>query len=269
MNKEDRLKFLRNVIDQRGTISTSDLLELVDVSRMTLSRDLDTLQEQGFIERYHGSVTSIKSLYDLDASLVTQIDQKRCIAQEALQLIDEDDSVFLGAGTTVLEVAKAIETSGLSATVITNSLPIANTLKENSQIKLIITGGNYRSATRSFLGPVSLRSVEIMSARIQFFGANGFDVDGGITSHYVEHTDLIRRMMQSCRISVAVIDSSKFSTIAIHRICHLSEVDYIITDKNLDISIQNKLLERGVPLLVAEHDIPCIPYSHNRAQISS
>lgn len=250
-SREERLLRLRATLEERRTIATSDLQQVMAVSRMTLFRDLELLQQQGLVERHFGSVTWTQSLYDLDTSLVTNIEEKRSIAREALKLVSEDDTVFLGAGTTVLEVAKAIAASGLKVTALTNSLPIANAIHRPSSIRLIMTGGDYSEDTRSLLGQVALRSIDGLSGRILFFGANGVDIAGGITAHFSEQVELIRRMMQLCKKTVAVVDSTKFGKISIHRICHLDQVDQIVTDDKLEPSIRSQLANNNVPIVIA------------------
>ena len=96
MSRDERLALLRNLIEERHTISTSELQEMVDVSRMTLFRDLDQLHDEGIIEKLYGSVTLTRKLYDIDESLTAHINEKRQIAQKALDYIHKNDSILVG-----------------------------------------------------------------------------------------------------------------------------------------------------------------------------
>lgn len=248
MSKDERLSILRDLIEEHHTVSTSELQEVLDVSRMTLFRDLETLQGEGLIERLYGSVTLSRSLYDINESLGTNIEEKRRIAQKALSLIKDDDNVFLGPGTTVLEIAKAIVASETSLTVFTSSLPVANTINNPTNTRLIMSGGHYHPQTKSLTGPISRRSVEGLSGRIMFFGANGVDLHAGITSYFAEISELLRQMMQACKIKVVVADSTKFGKINMHRICAADEVDLIITDSGIDAFLAEEIQAAGIPL---------------------
>ena len=252
ISKEERLSHLRNLIEKKVSISTSDLVDEVDASRMTLFRDLETLQEEGFIERFHGSVTLSRTLYDLDVSLGEMVEEKKTIAKEALEMVLDNDTVFMGSGTTVLELAKLIGVSNLNITLFTNSLPIAFNIYEAANVRLIFAGGDYHQGTRSFNGPIASNSVEGLSGRVLFFGANAIDPDGGITAHFSGQADLINKMKKACKISVALVDSSKFSQVSAHRICNIHDVDFIITDSNLPIDVQKAYREAGAPLVIAK-----------------
>ena len=83
-------------------------------------------------------------------------------------------------------------------------------------------GGYYHAETESFVGPILLKEIESLSGRIAFFGANGFDLKSGITSYFIEQAEIVKRMMEICQMNVAVIESSKFKKVNIHRICDLS-----------------------------------------------
>ena len=250
LSKEDRLGKLRELIGSQRAISTSELQRTLDVSRMTLFRDLAVLQEEGFVDRLYGSVTLSREQYNLAEASVTNIEGKRRIAQYAATLVQEDDSVFFGAGITVLEVAKIIAKSKLVLTVFTYSFPLAQEIYHISNIRLIMGGGYYHSETESFLGSIALKGIEGLSSRITFFGANGFDLKGGITSYFVEQAELIKKMISYSQMVIAVIDSSKYRKVNVHRICSLSEPDLIITDSGIPKSAVEELKAANITIVV-------------------
>jgi DeoR/GlpR family transcriptional regulator of sugar metabolism len=254
LTRDERLSYLRELLEDKNTISTSELATEMDVSRMTLFRDLETLQAEGFIERFHGSVTLARSNYDLDASLGAKVLEKKAIAYKAIQLLKDDDVIFLGSGTSALEMAKVIDKENLQITLLTNSLPIVFSLHQSSRIRLIVAGGNYHQDTRSMTGPLTTRMIDGLSVRGLFFGANGVDLNGGLTAQFANHADLLSRIKETCQVSVALVDSSKFNKVYAHRICSIHESDYIITDSNLDNSIKSKFVEAGAPLLISQVD---------------
>ena len=251
MSREERLDILRRIIEQRRALTKSELQDAVNVSRMTLFRDLETLKEEGFIDDLYGSVTIRKPEYDLLQSMESRIDEKRLIAQEAIKMVVEDDVIFVGAGTTTLEIARLLSKLDLHTTVITNSLPIAMELEKNDNVSFIMLGGYYHRKTRSLFGPAARKSLEGLNGRIVFFGANGVDIESGITGYFAEQTDLIREMMKSCKIKVAVVDSTKFGKLCANRICHLNQVDTIITDNGLAESFQEQMKSHAVSYLLA------------------
>ena len=158
----------------------------------------------------------------------------------------------MGSGTTVFELAKAVRDSSLQITLFTNSLPIASSAYRAANIRMIVGGGDYHTGTRSLIGPIATHAVESLSGRVLFFGANGVDLDGGITGHFSGVAELIRKMKQSCKTSIALVDSSKFGNVSAHRICNVHDVDFIITDSNLAIETRTAFTEAGAPLIIAE-----------------
>jgi DeoR/GlpR family transcriptional regulator of sugar metabolism len=250
LSKDERLGKLREVIGSQRTLSTSELQESLGVSRMTLFRDLEVLQEEGYVDRLYGSVTLSREQYNLAEASITNIEGKRRIAQYAATLVQEDDTVFFGAGITVLEVAKITAASKLSLTAFTYSFPIAQEVYNKNNIRLIMGGGYYHSETQSFVGSVATKAIEGLSGRIAFFGSNGFDLKSGITSYFIEQAELIKKMMSFSQMSVAVIDSSKFRKVNVHRICGLSEPDLIITDSGIPESAIAEMKAANIPIVV-------------------
>ena len=252
LNRDERLNRLRDFIEKKISISTGDLVNEMDVSRMTLNRDLESLQDEGFIERFHGSVTLSRTLYDLDVSLGRMVEEKKAIAREAFKLIHDNHSILMGSGTTTLQLGRLFYDSKFNLTILTNSLSMAFTIHNSADIRLIVTGGDYHQGTRSLAGPVANRSVESLSGRILFFGANGVDPDGGLTAHFSGQADLINKMKSACKISVAMVNSSKFNKVSPFRICNLNDPDYIITDSNLSKQTRDIFYDVGAPLVIAE-----------------
>lgn len=250
MSRDERLALLRNIIEERHTISTSELQEMFEVSRMTLFRDLDQLQEEGIVEKLYGSVTLTRKLYDIDESLTEHIEEKRLIAQKVLEYIHKNDTILVGAGTSTLEVVKLIAAQDMKVAVVTNSLAAANTVYKTNNIRLFVIGGEYHPETRSLFGPASVETLSRISGRVLILGANAVDPDAGITAHFIDHAELLRHMMKTVKVRIAAIDSSKFGHVCAHHICDLSEIDVLITDSNLDPEMRKALEEKDLDLVI-------------------
>jgi DeoR/GlpR family transcriptional regulator of sugar metabolism len=251
LDRGKRLDLLRSIIQERHTLTKSELMDAVTVSRMTLFRDLEILEKEGFIEDLYGSVTLSRTDYDLQKSLVTNIDEKRSIAQAAAKLVEDDDVIFMGAGTTTLEIARLITTMENRVTIITNSLPIAQMVGKYSHIHLIMLGGYFHRQTKSFFGPSARSAIDATSARIVFFGANGVDLTAGITGHFVEQTEIVQGMIRLSKVSVGVIDSSKFGKVCANRISYLDQVNMLITDQNAPFEFIEAMRVNNSPIKLA------------------
>ena len=124
-SKEERLAKLREIIGSQRTLSTSELQESLEVSRMTLQR-FGYITTRGLFDRLFGSVTLSREQYNLTESQSINIEAKRRIAQYAASLIKDDDTVFFGAGVTVLEIAKILSNSTYSLTAFNIFTPIGS-----------------------------------------------------------------------------------------------------------------------------------------------
>ena len=167
-------------------------------------------------------------------------------------MVEDDDVIFMGAGTTTLEIARLITTMENRVTIITNSLPIAMMVGKYSHIHLIMLGGYFHRQTKSFFGPSARSAIDATSARIVFFGANGVDLTAGITGHFVEQTEIVQEMIRLSKFSVGVIDTNKFGKVCANRIAYLDQIDMLITDHNVHSEFVEAMKENNYPITIAE-----------------
>jgi DeoR family transcriptional regulator, fructose operon transcriptional repressor len=231
---EERRTRIQKIIETRGGMSVGEIQDMFDVSRTTIYRDLITLHEKGVIKKVHGGIFSPKQVYNLELSLEENVEEKKSLARKALDFINNEDTIFLGPGTTTLEIAKIILTSDMELTIVTNSIPIACIFNQMPNIRLIVLGGDLHFENRSLVGPITISSMKGLIGHTLFFGANAVDITYGATSYHNLQVEVLKSMIECCRTSILVADSSKFGNIHVQSICKLEDVDAIITDHNLD-----------------------------------
>ena len=154
LSAERKLK-IADIVSKNGGIKTSDLSSTFNVSEMTILRDLAILEEQGILKRVYGGAVSVKSnTGEISSILRKRIHtfEKDVIGEKALGLISEGDSIFLDGSTTALALARKLYVIE-DLVVVTNALEIINELRQNSNIELICTGGEFKKITADFLGP--------------------------------------------------------------------------------------------------------------------
>ena len=159
MNKQERMLEIVRLVNLSGTVMVNDLIEILQVSDMTIRRDLASLEQEGQLTRIHGGAKSNSRLSFNELSHEEKHHQnmqaKRLVAQKALQLIEEGDSIFLGPGTSVEVLAEEIHCRRLQ--VVTNCLPIFHLLfkKRTDTFKVILLGGEMRERTQAFVGEMT------------------------------------------------------------------------------------------------------------------
>lgn len=230
----ERRNKLMEVLREKVTVKTEELAALLNVSEMTIRRDLAYCQRAGLLERCFGGATASKrtiSEIAYDQKMSTGIDVKRMLAKLAAPLVQPGMTVYLDAGTTTFCIAQELKNIS-PLTFITNDLKIALSLLE-TQAEVVVLGGTVQKHTGSMLGRETVEQLKNLRASIAFVGAAS--IDSGLysltpTSDKVALKREIHAIAQSCYL---VADASKFHSSALHAINHLSSFDGIITDAQL------------------------------------
>ena len=172
-----------DLLNERGSLSVADIVENFSVSEATARRDLETLAAQGRLRRVHGGAVSLRQAPH-EAPLLQRSaahsDEKQRIGRTAAELVLNGETVFLGSGTTVLEVARNLRTRQ-NLTVITNSLPVMNLFSDAPTVTLINLGGILRAREQSFIGHLTERALTELRADKVIIGIHAIDLENGLT----------------------------------------------------------------------------------------
>lgn len=188
-NIERQQKILTFLSNQKR-ISVTEICEMFAVSEATARRDLEVLTDQKHLQRVHGGAISLKQAppeLPILQREAEQAEEKRHIALAAANLVKDGDIVFLGSGTTVLEVARVLK-NRKSLTIITNSLPVLNILSGLLEITLIALGGMLRDSELSFIGHITEQSLAEIRVDKVIMGVHAIDLENGLTNDYLQET---------------------------------------------------------------------------------
>lgn len=228
--------------------SVSDLSRLLGVSEVTIRKDLDVLESQGLLTRIHGgAVVSGRGRLEryFAAREQEQLDEKRRIAQAAAALIQPQQSIFLDASTTALQIARLIKNRE-DLTVVTNGLYTALELSFSVGITVVVIGGIVRRRSSSLVGGVSDDLLQRSRVDIGFFGARGVTARDGLTETDLGEASLKQRMVKQAALVVGIVDSTKFGATYLSAYALPHEIDRIITDVNAPAEIVEELRERKI-----------------------
>ncbi|MEV4329827.1 DeoR/GlpR family DNA-binding transcription regulator [Streptomyces sp. NPDC049597] len=218
-----------------GRVDVLSLAESFQVTAETIRRDLKSLDRAGLVRRVHGGAIPAGRL-DFEPDLAeresTAADEKDRIAQAALGELPEEGSVILDAGSTVGRLAAAFPLDR-SLTVVTHALPVAARLADHPGIDLHLVGGRVRHRTRAAVDAWALRAYGEIHADVLFIGANGYSVDGGLTTPDLAEAAVKRAQIAAARRVVLLADSAKHGQEHFARFGGLSDVDLLITDSGL------------------------------------
>jgi DeoR family transcriptional regulator of aga operon len=248
MLNEERRRETLAILHRDGRVLVKDLAKHFHISQITIRKDLEFLDGQGVIQRTHGGALPVQAGALLDPTLREKEKlhrkQKSMIAEAAVHLVEERQSVLLDSGTTTTAIARALKDKA-QLTVITNAINIAAELA-GTNVEVILTGGMLRKNSFSLVGPLAERTLRQLSADILFLGVDGFDTKAGLFTPNLLESEVNRAMVEIARRTVAVCDSSKFGRRSLCNIMPVTAVHEVITDKQIPKSDLHALKEAGV-----------------------
>lgn len=230
--KRNRLLTILEEVNKHDTVKISDLIQKLNVSDMTVRRDLDELASSGKIIRLHGGAQSVKSGILYEASHVEKrelhIEEKRMIAQMAAAEIQDGETIFIGPGTTLEQLASYITVNHLR--VVTNSLPVFERFqKEKPHIELILTGGNFRQRSGAFVGGLTNETIERLKFNRAFVGVNGIRNESIMTAD-TEEGQTQKTALNNAQVKYILTDHHKLNKDDFYQFYNLYDIDYLITN---------------------------------------
>jgi DeoR family transcriptional regulator of aga operon len=251
---EERRRRIIEMLNQAESITVSDLVERLGVSRVTARADLDSLGAEGALVRSHGGALKPmdpRSDYPLQLKETLHHAEKVRIAAAAATLIHDGDTVAFDSGTTTCEIAKQIKKLNFtSLTVITNALNIANELSGLEWVSLIMTGGILRHKSGSFTGPHAHETLRNLNTDHLFLGADAIDVEAGLTTPDILGAQVALRMIELAREVTAVVDASKFGRHSLTLSGKIEDLDRVITDSRVNPEHVDALRRQGIEVIL-------------------
>jgi DeoR family transcriptional regulator, fructose operon transcriptional repressor len=249
--EERKQKILEHIADKRKA-TVLELCERFKVSSATIRNDLRDLEGAGLLVRTHGGAM-VKSKTGLETDMssrgIENLEAKRKIAELAIQLIDDGDTVVLDTGTTVLELARLLG-SKRDITVVTNDLAIGLLLEDMESVRIVVMGGVVRKRFHCTVSP-DTSSKELLAGLTvdkAFMGLNSFSLEKGASTPDLSHAEMKKRMMSIAAKVVLLFDASKIGRNSFARFAALDEIDSVVTDTIAE-SDRRTLEENGIEVL--------------------
>lgn len=251
--KLDRHQQIIQMITRQRTVKNSELMERFDISIETVRRDLEYLEQEGYLRRVYGGAvvnTVLGSEPEYASRAQANHSQKIAIAAAAAKLINPQDTVYLGVGTTVQSMVRHMKQLG-ELTVFTNALRTAVELSEIPGCSVILPGGQLRAKELTLSGFPAEENFSHFNVDKAFIGIGGITEDG-ITDFHIGEAQLHRQLIRNARKSIALADSSKLGVRAMNNVCALEEIDIVVTDINAPRHLVRALEQAGVQVILAK-----------------
>lgn len=252
----ERHKYILDKLNEHGFIRITDVAEELGVTKVTIRNDVKILESRGLLYKVHGSARLANPHIadrDLETKRLLNREAKQRIAARAVELINDNDSIMISAGSTTYALAETIyNTMSQSAlNVVTPFLKVSALLSELEYINVEQLGGRIRKKSCATFGENSGATLDSIVCSKFFLGVDGLDPDFGITTSTIDEAKLLRKMMTVASKTVVLADSSKLGQRGFGHIASLEEVDILITDSNISKEMRNIIEDAGIELIIA------------------
>nr|WP_295870938.1 DeoR/GlpR family DNA-binding transcription regulator [uncultured Chitinophaga sp.] len=252
INIAERHKYILDKLAEKGYVNVVELCKELDVSGVTIRKDLKLLEDKALLFRSHGGA-SINNPYTNDKPVnekeKLRSEEKNNIGLAAAALIAPNDAIIIASGTSVLALAKNIHPKG-HLTVITGALNVALELIRIPDVEVIQLGGQLRTSSSSVTGPYAEKILEDFSCSKLFLGVDGIDLEFGLTTSNIMEAHLNQKMIATVQKIIVLADSTKFGKRGFGRICGLEDVDEVITDTGISPHLVKAMEDMGIKVTI-------------------
>ena len=247
-----------DILKERNGATVKELASILNVSEMTIRRDLEVLKSNNIINNVYGAaiynpsnnIEKLGSFYDINNEIIKQENQKILIGKTAASLIEEDDIIIIDTGTTTEKLANSIS-SDLKISALIFNTNILNELIQKKNINLIFSGGYFHPTTQMFESPEGISLITKTRATKVFVSAAGVHESLGVTCSNNYEVLTKQAIINSSIEKILLVDSSKFGTVKSSYFADLENFDTIITDDGISDEWKEIIHSKNIKLIIA------------------
>lgn len=252
----ERIKIIKNYITENKQLEVNILSKMLNVSEVTIRRDLEKLEKEGFITRTHGG--AVLNSEDNDYSENTLTDNSceestdyNDIADIAIEMINDDDVIMLSNGIINLSIAKKLTTKK-NLTVVTNDILIATELTNHQTIKVILLGGVIDPSTKAVFGTLTIDNLNLFYVNKLFIEVNGISSHLDVTVSSINMASLIQASIKNSNERIVLCSSEAFKKNSFYKVGKLTEItEKIITSPNIDDNFKTEIFTNNIQLFTS------------------
>ena len=233
------------LLSQYKKIEVTRLSELLSVSQVTIRKDLMQLESSGLILREHG-YAALHDSDDLANRLVYHYEIKQRIASLAVADVQDGETLMIESGSCCALVALEIAKTKKNVTVITNSAFMADYIRTQGTLQIIVLGGDDQQSSQVMVGPMTRRCMEPFYVDKLFIGTDGFTADSGFTGNDYMRSETVRDMAQQAKHVIVVTESTKFSQKGLVHLIDTDHIHMVVSDDRIPEECEQYLTEQGV-----------------------
>lgn len=254
MDITKRHEYILHKLNEDGRVIINKLSEELNVSGVTIRKDLKLLEDKNLLFRTHGGASKSNPYMNertIKEKETINVEAKQAIAKEAVRMMGDTGSIIIGSGTTVFQVARFLYPKS-PLTVITPAVRVTLEVCNRPNIEVVQLGGVIRPNSSSVAGANAEQLLGEISSGMLFLGVDGIDLDFGLSITNLAEATLNKKMIESAQKLVVLADSSKFGKRGLGKVCGLEQVHSVITDSGVPPGVVKDLEERDVHVIVAK-----------------
>lgn len=244
---KERQNRILDALTKHEKLEVKELAEMMEVSQVTIRKDLDALTQQGLIIRNHGYAT-LNNSDDMNNRLAYHYEMKQRIAKKVCEDIHDGETIMIESGSCCALVALEIAQSKKNITIITNSAFIADYIR-NEDIKVILLGGEYQASSQVLVGPITINNAKNFFVDKYFIGADGFSQKSGFTGKDYLRAETVREMAKQAAHVIVVTESEKFGHVGTVNLLDTNNVAKVYTDTHIPEEDEVYLNEMNVEVI--------------------
>jgi DeoR family fructose operon transcriptional repressor len=258
LNASDRHTQLIELLKRRGYCSVVEMSQLLNVSPMTIRRDLHMLHEKHIIEVTHGGASFIASQRiepNFDIRTHEHLPEKQAIGRMAAELfIEAGDVIGIDSGSTTLEIVRNLPNVPL--TIVTHSLAAVNVVAQNKQYSLIVLGGVLLHDANCLCGPQAIAALHTLNINKLFLSTSGLLLPDGLSCNDLTDAEVKQALINSSRKTILCMDSSKIGRAYLARFAPLNIIDVLITDNDISDESREAIEQQQIEIIIASAEVP-------------
>ena len=244
MSPVERRMLILDRLRAEGKVNLNEMAAELNVSSMTVRRDLHLFVEQGIATISSGTAHLVGDgdqgpLFPNQPRTGSYTAQKQAIGRAAASYIEDGDTIIIDCGSTTLSLLHYLGSK--QVTIVTNSIPVASLVGRSPNVKLIYAPGEYSADSTGMVGPLTVDFFHTLRADKAFLGAHGFDATGGVNEPVLGDATAKRAMLEAAQTSYLLVDSSKYGNVHLMALSRLSDFSGVITDADFPQELRAEL----------------------------
>jgi DeoR/GlpR family transcriptional regulator of sugar metabolism len=247
----ERRAWILSALRDVAFVSITDLARRLQVSQMTIRRDLHSLEGSGDVRLFHGGASlTPRALHSAAYGDDEHSVPRDVVGRQAADLIGSTDTVAIDAGATAYAVVRSLPRD-FAGCVITHSMPVLQFLSDRPELRVVALGGEFLGDRRAYVGPTTEAAVRQMRVRTFFFSPQAVDARGTYARSPAE-ASVQRALMDIADQIVLVSTSEAFSSCAPARVADLDRLRFLVADHLPPVDVVDALERAGVVPHIAE-----------------